>query len=263
MSLELPVELDETLDKKFKKILDRPEISDKVIVQNYFDGSVRLIRDSHVNSDTIHRIISGVNDGRRQFNVSPRYRLVPKDEALDLWRAWVYYEYYETMTERLKSQTRDALHEIKKYKDVMGLDDELISTLDERKAMVEARNARNQLSGINQDFKHFNTKFKLMKAWFAGMVVPFRKARDAAEVAERERVIIEQETMREKARLDVRQQFEEKIGMRSEGVRKVTNTDPEGPGLLSSETTSDPAVLVADEGEELSTEDPAKSGKAD
>lgn len=91
--------LQEKLDHRFGKRLrwvDEYRGEERVVMQNYYDGRVRLISDHRVSAMTKDIDNSNVKRGKKG-TVPPAFRRVRDDEAREIWRLQTYKDYFEWM----------------------------------------------------------------------------------------------------------------------------------------------------------------------
>ncbi len=259
---DLSVELTQNFrHPKFQKLIDYQQITDKVMIQNLYSGNVRLVRESHINMHTMHRMqcTGRANDGRRPFDVAPRERLVPKDERKDLWRAWVEYLYREWQLAHHESNIRNFVGNLaairKDMGDFLDLDPELLEDKEQRRAQVEYRRDKIALDALVEERKEAKVAFADLTVWLKALATKYRAERDAIELKDRERVVFDRAKVEARARQMANKEFDDKYGDAAEGVRAVGQASA---GTV--QTASEPAVLVADPGREtLEGDDTSKA----
>ncbi len=219
----------EQLSGKWEDMLDWLETRDRVAVQNYEDGRIKLVKPSQVPMMTT-RI--RYKDANRDFEAEPVWRLVSKKEAKELWTLEVYRQYYL----HIATWARHFYRRLKGVVNANGGVVEDTDLLDDSKSRERAFKANRAASRMDREAK----KAKTASAIGGTLVVEINKNRSHAEyipgkidlylksvakeyrnqrtinnMKKEESKLFQQEEMREKAKDQVRRKKSRKEQMSS------------------------------------------------
>lgn len=225
--MKAPV-IDEPLSRKWADMLELPETRDRVMVQNYETGRIKLVRPNQVDMVTTGTIIT---DQKVKIEAPPVWRVVDNGEKKELWKAEVYFQYCRHMA--ISSRQRWAIYEndVQKFGGSV-VDVNMIEDSRKRSNAIKANNAADKRDreaekakkyaeyggfvNVERNGKHFvDTESKLSK-FLRDSVKKHREQRDIDEIQKKESVILKQEEMREKARQQVRKDIHAKVGSAEE-----------------------------------------------
>ena len=212
--------IDEPLRGKWEDMLDWPETRDRVMVQNYESGRIKLVKPNQISMMTG----SIKYDGKL---TPPVWRQVSADEAKDLWRAEVYLQYCRHIAiwaqHEWAKQDQAVENNGGSVKNINLLTDSKrrAKALKANSAMQKRDRAEKRVDQyakyggliyFERNDKHQAETDSTLAKYLRESVKKHREQRDIDIVQVKEREIFQQEELRERAREQVRKSKSGKMG---------------------------------------------------
>lgn len=218
MSITEELGLTEPLSGKWEEMLDWLETRDRVAVQNFEDGRIKLVKPSQVPMMTTR---TRYKDAHRDFEAEPVWRAVSSKEAKELWTLEVYRQYYLYIAtwarhfyRKFKGVTKangGAVEDIDLLDDSKSRDRAFAANRASARMNREANKAKaaSEIGGtliveIHKNRSHAEYRPGKIDLHLKSIAKKYREQRTIEVMKKEESKLFQQEEMREKAKDQVR-----------------------------------------------------------
>jgi len=183
------------------RYLRKDTLDNRRLMQNVYDGSIQLAKDSQRNAMT-GRIVGASR--HRAFDAEPRYRMVAGAEGDKLWLVFTYYEMYHAAwhkSERHFNLARGEREEtLRRHGNIDPEEAEFLDDKDSRQALSKIKQldvvARRHLDAA----KDAKAKRQILLDWLKREARAALSERDRAALEAKDKIALDEEIRKETAR---------------------------------------------------------------